>query len=446
MEKFVLLFIILILKVMSASEIGDTKLLFNSNFIKYDLKEKEEKLFDKDYFKSVILSEVKGDSKGNIFVATPRIIENVNTPATFGIFNPTNKTFTPFPSFEMNNCIGNECLENVHSFEVDCEDNLWILDNGIKQNGIRIEGSKMKLIIYDLQNQKIDSTYIFDDHEEVSYLDSYLKAITIDCENDIAYFVDAGVMGEKKESNFTSAILAFDKNTGLTKRILHGTVFSKTKEEKKCPENIQWGISMLSLDCEFAKLYFSSNQKKEIYSIETDPILMYMDNSYLNNSVDIEREYFGSSHMIMDERNNLYLTNLKNNTIEFIDGDELQNKKINFAELSNQTNSCSFAYSIGFSADSLILVSNSFCDFINGKLKEDNFKNFEIYKIYVGRKSYVNSCEFVGYRFGVIEISVLVSLGIGIFGMLILVLVVENVISCVKKAKKKKNKDYNILN
>ena len=103
---------------------------------------------------------IKLSKNGTIFCSFPRWYDNVT--ATFAKYNSKENVFEPWPSLEENQRCYNKPkspagINSVLGFEIDMDDNLYILDQG-KINGSAAQEGSIKLMHYSFPFLKWFST------------------------------------------------------------------------------------------------------------------------------------------------------------------------------------------------------------------------------------------------------------------------------------------------
>ena len=115
---------------------------------------------------------IKLSKNGTIFCSFPRWFDNVKT--TLAIYNKEEEYFEPWPSLEVNK----NYLKSVLGFEIDKQDNIYILDQG-KVEGHAEKGS-IKLVKYSLSNSSRLHEYIFSDEIADRDIDIIIKRVGLD--------------------------------------------------------------------------------------------------------------------------------------------------------------------------------------------------------------------------------------------------------------------------
>ena len=122
---------------------------------------------------------IKLSKNGTILCSFPRW--HSKTKMTFGKYNPEENIFEPWPSYEENNKFSNNDpsgLNSILGFEIDKDDNIYILDQG-KINNQKASEKSIKLVKYSLSNGNKLKEYIFD--SSIADLEnSFLNDVVID--------------------------------------------------------------------------------------------------------------------------------------------------------------------------------------------------------------------------------------------------------------------------
>ena len=137
-----------------------------------------------------------------------------NVTATFAKYNPEEKIFEPWPSLEENQRYlidsSSAGINSVLGFEIDTEDNLYILDQG-KINNTAAQKGSTKLIKYSLKDGKKIKEYIF--NETIADPEnSFLNDVVIDTNKNRAYITDSGIALDGNISHYKPGIIVLDLN------------------------------------------------------------------------------------------------------------------------------------------------------------------------------------------------------------------------------------------
>ena len=227
-----------------------------------------------------LLAGIKLSKNGDIFCSFPRW--NHSVYATFAKYNKKEKIFEAWPSIEENQKYLNNSSSGINSvlgFEIDPDDNLYILDQGKINNSPALEGS-LKVMKYSLNTSTKIKEYIFDS-SIADPENSFLNDIVIDIQKNRAYISDSGISLDGELSHYKPGIIVLDLNNSNVHRILSNdkSVFpdetfwlhvnkSKVREDKP----MMTGVDGLALSCDGKALFYCPLTGRILYSVLTSDI------------------------------------------------------------------------------------------------------------------------------------------------------------------------------
>ena len=385
---------------------------------------------------------IKISTNGTIFCSFPRWFDDVI--ATFAKYNPSEQVFEPWPSLEENQRYLDNNVSGINSvlgFEIDYDDNLYILDQG-KINGTAAKKNSIKLIHYSLKTGKKIKEYIFD--ETIADLsNSFLNDIVIDTNKKRAYIADSGIAVDNKLEHYKPGIIIqeLDKPDKVY-RILdnHPSVrpdesfwlhINGSKVYNNTP--MMTGVDGLALSCDGSTLFYCPLSGRMIYSILTSEI----DKAIENEKYDDLEPYSGfkkeaSDGMLASSQKNLYMTGIESGSIYIsreTPHDLLQFDYKDFESFQGNETTM-WPDTLAMYDGYLYFVSNQLNNFPNN-IDFDNPKtgkyNFAILRFSVGNdNSYIKGCSEFGNSWGIGTIIVFISFAIIILIVLSFVLMGTN--------------------
>ena len=346
--------------------------------------------------------------KDNImFCSFPRKDNKLNATFTFINLNNKDKIFEPYPNENLNEYHEKNCdnLLSVISFEIDQEDKIYLLDEGIVKNGTII--CSPKLIIYkDKKELKQYKLEIGDSNVE-------LEDFLIDKVNNYTYIT----YHDKKASGIFLINLNVKKNEEIkiTKLLYNNAKLKKengytlTINGKKLSEEIK-NIKSIGLSCDGEAFFFSFISSKMIYSMLTKDIYkQYKTNKNVIENITIYEAYKNdaTSTILYSNMGNLFLTGLEKNKIysyDLIDNDLSRFDYKGLRELDTNGENVIFPVKMTFSDGRIYLLTN-----------ELNTSKYTIYSDSIKEKSYIYGCAGLKYQF---NLSFYIMLGIFILILL----------------------------
>ena len=354
--------------------------------------------FSKDGAKNCtdcIPSVIRINSNGKIFVSFPRYNKNSTHP-TFTKFNDTLTYFEKWPTKESN-------MSSVNGFEIDDNNNIFILDQGNKELYIFTDKGDL-LGSIDLSphtlNNSNNNTILHD-----IVLDPTRGLAFISNSNSYSVFENADVSKNGSQLIIVNYTLPTDnKKFESSIKVFQNETFSPDKSywlhindlpvNTTKPENttkpVLIGLSNLAISCSFDYLYFSPLTSDKIYSIKVDDLYP------LSKEITINENYkgFASSSILMSGNGHLYLADLTTSLIkqykQLSNLDEMIYKNIIPLHSLNDTQS-DWPSSIALYGNSLYYITNNFHLF-----ETNNIVNVKLFNITIdnNEKRYVEGCSY----------------------------------------------------
>ena len=436
-DFFILLFLLIISKIESASYADSLEIVAQFNIIQF--KKDSNKIIN---CTNCMPAGIKLSKNGTIFCSFPRWFDNVI--ATFAKYNSNEKIFEPWPSLEENQkyLINSPSgINSVLGFEIDMDDNLYILDQG-KINGKAAKKDSIKLIKYSLESGKKIKEYIF--NQSIADLEaSFLNDVVIDTNKKRAYITDSGISIDGIVSHYKPGIIVLDlENPSNIYRILtsHPSVFpdetfwlriNNTKVNEDKP--MMTGADGLALSCDGSTLFYCPLSGRMLYSVLTNEI----DKAIEKNNLDEIKVYSAfkkeaNDGLLASSQYNLYMTGIETGSIYVnmeTENDLLQFDVKDFRSFDGNETTM-WPDTLAIHDNYLYFVSNQLNNFpknIDYDHPKNKKYNFAILRFSVGNdNSYINGCSEFGNSWGVGTIIVFILFAIIILVVLSFVLMGSN--------------------
>ena len=434
-----IIFLFLISKIESASYADSLEIVAQFNIIQFKTNSN-----DTLNCTNCMPAGIKLSKNGTIFCSFPRWYDNVT--ATFAKYNSKENVFEPWPSLEENQRCYNKPkspagINSVLGFEIDMDDNLYILDQG-KINGSAAQEGSIKLMHYSLTTGKKIKEYIF--NSSIADLEnSFLNDIVIDTVKKRAYITDSGISIHGNLSYYKPGIIVLDlENPSNVYRILtnHQSVFpdetfwlhvNNTKVNEDKP--MMTGADGLALSCDGSTLFYCPLTGRMIYSVLTSEIDKAIEKGDYNDITvysAFKRE--ASDGLLASSQNSLYMTGIETGSIHVnfeTENDLLQFDHKDFKSFDGDETTM-WPDTLAIHNHYLYFVSNQLNNFPKN-IDYDNPKNkkynFAILRFSVGNdNSYIQGCSEFGNSWGVGTIIVFVLFAIIILIVLSFVLMGSN--------------------
>jgi len=388
-----------------------------------------------------LLAGIKLSKNGDIFCSFPRW--NHSVYATFAKYNKKENIFEAWPSIEENQKYLNNSSSGINSvlgFEIDPDDNLYILDQGKINNSPALEGS-LKVMKYSLNTSTKIKEYIFDS-SIADPENSFLNDIVIDTQKNRAYISDSGISLDGELSHYKPGIIVLDLNNSNVHRILSNdkSVFpdetfwlhvnkSKVREDKP----MMTGVDGLALSCDGKALFYCPLTSRILYSVLTSDI----DKAIESKKYDDIKVYSAfkkeaSDGLLASSGNNLYISGIESGSI-FV-SPEIENDLLQFDIKDYETlegnETTMWPDTLALYDGYLYFVTNQLNNYPNNidhDHPKNNKYNFAILRFSVENdKSYIYGCSENGNSWGTGTIVVFIGFGIIILIVLSFVLMGTN--------------------
>lgn len=369
--------------------------------------------FMKNYtYSNCLLAGIKMNSTGSIFVSVPRWKENV--PATLSTldFETSPPLLRPFPSWEGNMINDSSALQSVLGFEIDTDDNIWVLDQG-RVNSVPVEGST-KLNKYSTMTGELLRSY--DMSGAADPASTFLNDVVIDTENNYAYIADSGINANSSLPTIGS-LYAIDLDSGEIRRLLYDTIFTNpdpsvwvivngNRTNSNAP--MSTGADGLALTCDTETLFFTSLTSRTLYSIRTE----YLRDNTLSASKladkvkDLGFKISASDGLASSSGGHLYFTGIESNAVyrqySIVDkAEDLYYKRME--EIAQDDDEMMWPDTIGFNNQDkkLLFVANQLQNFEANNIDFEKPRygkyNYYIWEVDVHERSYVYGCADSDY-------------------------------------------------
>ncbi|XP_018335225.1 protein yellow-like [Agrilus planipennis] len=275
--------------------------------------------------KNIILKRLRYYD-GWYYLTLPRM--KSGTPATLvkipeSLKRGTAPPLEPFPSWQMNvegNC---EALQNVQSIEIDDKGLMWIVDLGVTSVVEKEPNTTCpsKLVIYDINKQKVVVSYVFPD--DVVDVEGYLYDIVVD--GNFAYITDnsadsPGIVVYSMKDNDSWKIShpkSMSAEPNAQEFRLNGVVISQPINIAPIALGPRLRVSngrvILSDDRD---VYYSPFSSFHLYSITTDILRNKNNHGNFDGVIrDWGQKASQTDSMIMDNQGILYYSLLTDNSI-----------------------------------------------------------------------------------------------------------------------------------
>lgn len=379
------------------------------SFVNYTFNTAEEKNYyiDNKHYVNCTIAGIKVSSNGKVFLSIPRWKENV--PATFAVLdlysNDDGPLLDPFPDWDTNFLTNKDGLKSVLGFEIDSEDNIWVLDQGRVVNQ-PAEDTTMKLVKYSIDGKKLDTIYldvVTDKHT------SFLNDLVYDSKNNFIYIADSGTPVNTDLYAYNPGLIAVNLKTKTATAYLYKhlsvmpdeSIWVTINGEKVYADGtLQVGVDGIALSCDSKTLYYTPLTSRTLYSIPTE-VLRSGNTRKASDSVTVlGYKISASDGLAMSSRNQLYITAIEQNAIYRVADvtpsyEDFSYKKF---EVVAQDDKMIWPDTLAFSksSKSLYIVSNELQHFQDGTMDFDIQNNKTVFRIWtldINDKSYVEGCS-----------------------------------------------------
>jgi len=332
-------------------------------------------------------------SRGTYFVSVPRWKSNV--PATLATITKDG-LLQPYPSWEMNQIWGARAIQSVLGFEIDSKHRLWVLDQG-KVNGEPAKNNSIKLVIYDLNQNKEIKRYIFS-NTEANYANSFLNDIVVDVYRDIAYISDSGMSVVPATAN-SGQILVYNFRQNRIRKVLFkdfsavpDSTYVTINNFKVFPDGpMQTGADGIALTPDAETLFYCPLTSRTIFKIKTNLLRNFTTTEQeIKNgvSVAISESIKGSASdglaFSNQSPNTLYMTMIEKNSISYWQ----PNDPGNVQTIAFNNTDMVWPDTIGFDhKGNLVFTTNRLYKYVLGTLNWKDI-NYRIWSININADSY----------------------------------------------------------
>ncbi|XP_065202854.1 major royal jelly protein 1-like [Planococcus citri] len=281
----------------------------------------------------------------------------------------------PYPSWAMQNIDDCYALQSAHSIEIDSDEKLWVLDNGMIEE---LEHNRTvcpaKLMIIDLKSNFIIRTLIIP--SEMTRPGSTFTSMAIDKYKQIAYIPDS-IYDQ-------SGFIVYDFNIDSFKRFdcEHLNVDDETFNFNNIPENLWSQFVSVSLNTDRNKLYFSIFDSDDLFFVRVS----VFDENITDISTRVENlgKYGRSVQLTADPKGYMYFDVLNRKAVaqwrenswvfQYTPHIVVQSKLL-----------CHWISSLDIDSNGYLwIASTRFYDYVSNKVN-DHKDNFRIFKVFVPR-------------------------------------------------------------
>lgn len=298
----------------------------------------------------------------------PVTLAKIALSADGGISSPL---LQPYPSWAMQNLDDCYALQSAHSIEIDSEEKLWVLDNGMVEE---LERNRTlcpaKLVIIDLKSNLIIRTLVIP--AELTHTGSAFTSMAIDKYKQIAYIPDS--------TYDKSGFVVYNFNTDSFKRFdcEHLNADDETFNFNNIPENLWSQFVSVSLNSDRNKLYFSIFDSDDLFFVRVS----VFDENITDISTRVENlgKYGRSVQLASDPKGYMYFDVLNRKAVaqwrenswvfQYTPHIVVQSKLL-----------CHWISSLDIDNDGYLwIASTRFYDYASNKFneKKDNFRIFRV--------------------------------------------------------------------
>ncbi|MCT4615944.1 MAG: hypothetical protein N4A49_13855 [Marinifilaceae bacterium] len=234
--------------------------------------------------------------EGRIFVNFPKWSDNV----PISLAEIINGEIKSFPNEDQK-------FDAVQSIYIDNKNRLWVLDTrNPKFKGV-LEGGP-KLYLFDLNSNQIRKEFQF--KSEVYKSNSYFNDIRVDSKTEMAYMTDSG----------NGALIILNIKTGESKRVLDNHPSTESEINYLICNDIKWENSVhsdgIAISPDNKYIYYIALTGHSLYRIPTSYLNNFdLDDKILSSKIEKISEVPATDGMIFDNKYNLYLGGLEDNSI-----------------------------------------------------------------------------------------------------------------------------------
>jgi sugar lactone lactonase YvrE len=229
---------------------------------------------DNQNWKKCMPAGIKLDHQGNYYVSVPRWAIGIPSTLNRIAMKDEKPLLEAFPSWEWNEAGNVNALQSVLGYEIDENNQMWILDQGKINYEPSLEGSQ-KLVLWDLNiNKLVQSIPI--PSEIAPYRTSFLNDIVVDNKHGYAYISDSG--NGWPDHPLDGGIIIYNMRTQTFRRVLdrhystqdfprfHFEIDTKPVFSTK---PIQIGADGIALSADRLTLYYCQVTGRNLYTLDT---------------------------------------------------------------------------------------------------------------------------------------------------------------------------------
>lgn len=339
-------------------------------------------------------------NNNTITISIPRIYNNTKAIGTFLVLNTKYPPDLFWELWPADSYIYTEAknapirIYSVMGYDIDSSQNYYLLDQGvILQENNTIMQNTSKLLIFN-KDRGLKKIFFFEDPD---YINSFLTDIMVDQSQDYAYIVDSGNLLNNQSF---PRIIVIDLEKEKIYKILNNNIYFKPDENVSIiySENEIYnyftnitGLNNIQISCDGEMVFLSSLKSKNILRIYTKDILKAIknyektnDEKYLNNiDITIVDKGFISQSFYISSKNNIYMTNGDNGTIQAlykIDEDLTNFNFTDFSEIKSEKFVINWPASVDVDNGKIYVLDNHYY------FTEHNYTNYTVgnFVIYVG--------------------------------------------------------------
>ena len=431
------IFLIFILQIESIENNKALEIVAQFNIIKFKISSSETKECEK-----CMPAGIKLSKNGTIFCSFPRWFDEVIV--TFAKYNKEENVFEPWPSLEMNQRYlynNSSGLNSILGFEIDDDDNLYILDQGRIKKNPALENST-KLLNYSLKDGQLKREYIFNS-DIADPSNSFLNDVVIDKKNKLAYITDSGNSISEKISDYKPGIIVLQLEDDKQYKILtnHHSVFPDQSFwlhiEKEPVINktnpMMTGVDGIALSCDGEALYYCPLSGRMLYSILTKDIHKAIEENQLNSITVYEGfKKEASDGLLASSKGYLYMTGIETGSIYISNSIEQDLLRFNYKDFDSFQGNITTMWpdTLAIHDGYLYFVSNQLNNFphnIDYKNPKNGKYNFAILRFSViNDDSYIKGCTGFGNGLGISSIIIWICFAVIILIVLSFVLMGSN--------------------
>ncbi|OMJ69671.1 hypothetical protein SteCoe_32547 [Stentor coeruleus] len=372
----------------------------------------------KKVYESCVPTSFQVNSQGKYFISLPRLSDEI--PATLAevVNTEIQPLLSPFPDWWSNNIQNQKSFGSITTFEIDLEDNFWLVDNK-KKALIKLSPTGEWLAEYDLNNAMKNNSSLVD--------------MALDLDRGFAYISDQGAPGiivvnialdESMMFLFNHFTVKPDPSFWIT--INNQRVYNDTTEYVKA-------IGGIALSCDKRDLYYSPVTSRELFAISTQYLRNFNATLASRKTVYLGYKNTASQGVVISEKGHMYLTDISESNVLFYE--QMMPYPDYFLvyflrHVMNESTTFLWPYSLSFDNNkmSLLVLANQIHNF---NQKTINFVtpiygeyNYWVYEVYVNDRSYLYRCKDVVSVHSEIDIPVWIYALISILSLIMITLTI----------------------